>query len=192
MSRVHPAGPLHADVLPEDHPAGPADDLNALEPAVWPRSAKRDDGVLTIGGVDVRDLAREYGTPLYVYDEEDVRSRAREYAAAFHDGSVHYAGKAFLCTAVARWLNEEGLGLDVCSGGELAVALAAGFPHGAHHAAREQQVVRGDREGARGRGRADRARLVRGDRPGGVSRPGDGRPAQGDGARDHWGGGAHP
>lgn len=64
MSRVHPAGPLHADVLPEDHPAGPADDLNALEPAVWPRSAKRDDGVLTIGGVDVRDLAREYGTPL--------------------------------------------------------------------------------------------------------------------------------
>jgi diaminopimelate decarboxylase len=128
MSRVHPAGPLHADVLPEDHPAGPADDLNALEPAVWPRSAKRDDGVLTIGGVDVRDLAREYGTPLYVYDEEDVRSRAREYAAAFHDGSVHYAGKAFLCTAVARWLNEEGLGLDVCSGGELAVALAAGFP----------------------------------------------------------------
>jgi diaminopimelate decarboxylase len=128
MSRVHPAGPRHADVLPEDHPAGPADDLNALDAHVWPRGATREDGVLTIGGVDVRDLAKEYGTPLYVYDEEDVRSRAREYAAAFHDGDVHYAGKAFLCTAVARWLHEEGLGLDVCSGGELAVALAAGFP----------------------------------------------------------------
>jgi diaminopimelate decarboxylase len=106
----------------------PAEDLNALDPLIWPRGAKREDGVMAIGGVDVRDLAREYGTPLFVYDEEDVRARAREYAAAFHDGDVHYAGKAFLCTAVARWLDEEGLGLDVCSGGELAVALAAGFP----------------------------------------------------------------
>ncbi|MGI5164757.1 diaminopimelate decarboxylase [Spirillospora sp. CA-253888] len=128
MSRVHPAGPRHADVLPEDHPLPPADDLNELEPEVWPRSARRDEGALVIGGVDVRDLAQEFGTPLYVYDEEDVRARAREYAQAFHDGAVHYAGKAFLCTAVARWLNEEGLSLDVCSGGELAVALAAGFP----------------------------------------------------------------
>ncbi|MFI6518625.1 diaminopimelate decarboxylase [Spirillospora sp. NPDC050679] len=128
MSRVHPAGPRHADVLPEDHPLPPADDLNELEPQVWPRSARRDGGAMVIGGVDVRDLAQEFGTPLYVYDEEDVRARAREYAQAFHDGSVHYAGKAFLCTAVARWLNEEGLSLDVCSGGELAVALAAGFP----------------------------------------------------------------
>ncbi|MFG2002082.1 diaminopimelate decarboxylase [Spirillospora sp. NPDC048911] len=128
MSRVHPAGPRHADVLPEDHPMPPAQDLNALEPSVWPRGAKREEGVLNVGGIDVRDLAAEYGTPLYVYDEDDVRARAREYAAAFHDGDVHYAGKAFLCTAVAKWLNEEGLGLDVCSGGELAVALAAGFP----------------------------------------------------------------
>ncbi|MFC9969729.1 diaminopimelate decarboxylase [Spirillospora sp. NPDC127200] len=128
MSRVHPAGGRHADLLPEDHPLPPADDLNELEPQVWPRSARRDGGAMVIGGVDVRDLAQEFGTPLYVYDEEDVRARAREYAQAFHDGSVHYAGKAFLCTAVARWLNEEGLSLDVCSGGELAVALAAGFP----------------------------------------------------------------
>ncbi|MUN36929.1 diaminopimelate decarboxylase [Actinomadura litoris] len=127
MSRVHPAGPRHADVLPEDHPAGPADDLNALDPHIWPRNAGRD-GAVTLGGIDVRDLAREYGTPLFVYDEDDVRSRARDYATAFHDGDVHYAGKAFLCTAVARWLDAEGLGLDVCSGGELAVALAAGFP----------------------------------------------------------------
>ncbi|MEW2358088.1 diaminopimelate decarboxylase [Spirillospora sp. NPDC029432] len=128
MSRVHPAGQRHADVLPEDHPMPPAEDLNALDPLIWPTGAKRDGGVVSIGGVDVRELAEKYGTPLYVYDEEDVRARAREYAAAFHDGDVHYAGKAFLCTAVARWVKEEGLGLDVCSGGELAVALAADFP----------------------------------------------------------------
>ncbi|MFD0904670.1 diaminopimelate decarboxylase [Actinomadura sediminis] len=128
MSRVHPAGGRHADILPEDHPAGPAEDLNALDVRVWPRNAVREDGAMTVGGVDVRDLAREYGTPLYVYDEDDVRGRMREYAAAFHDGDVHYAGKAFLCGAMVKWLNEEGLGLDVCSGGELAVALAAGFP----------------------------------------------------------------
>ena len=128
MSRVHPAGPRHADVLPEDHPAAPADDLNALDVRVWPRNAVREDGVMFVGGVDVRDLAREYGTPLFVYDEDDVRSRMREYAAAFHDGDVHYAGKAFLCGAMVKWLDAEGLGLDVCSGGELAVALAVGFP----------------------------------------------------------------
>ncbi|ACY99469.1 MULTISPECIES: diaminopimelate decarboxylase [Thermomonospora] len=128
MSRVHPAGPRHADVLPEEHPLPPPADLNHLDPRIWPRTARREDGVLTIGGVDVRDLAARFGTPLYVYDEEDVRQRAREYATAFQDGSVHYAGKAFLCTALLRWLDEEGLGLDVCTGGELAVALAAGFP----------------------------------------------------------------
>ncbi|GAA1531765.1 diaminopimelate decarboxylase [Actinomadura kijaniata] len=128
MSRVHPAGPRHADVLPEDHPVPPPADLNELEPQVWPRGSRRRDGAVRIGGVDVRDLAQEFGTPLYVYDEDDVRARAREYAQAFHDGDVHYAGKAFLCTAVARWIKEEGLGLDVCSGGELSIALAAGFP----------------------------------------------------------------
>ncbi|WP_106397711.1 diaminopimelate decarboxylase [Actinocorallia populi] len=128
MSRVHPAGDRHADVLTEDHPMPPPADLNALAPVVWPRTARRVEGALQVGGVDVRDLAREFGTPLYVLDEEDVRQRAREYAAAFSDGSVHYAGKAFLCGALVRWLAEEGLGLDVCSGGELALALAAGFP----------------------------------------------------------------
>jgi diaminopimelate decarboxylase len=106
----------------------PAEDLNALSPAVWPRGAGREQGVMTIGGIDVRDLATEFGTPLYVHDEDDFRARCRDYKAAFHDGEVHYAGKAFLCRAVANWVREEGLGLDVCSGGELAVALAAGFP----------------------------------------------------------------
>lgn len=95
MSRVHPAGPRHADVLPEDHPAGPADDLNALEPTVWPRSAKRDDGVLTVGGVDVRELAKEYGTPLYVYDEEDVRSRARSMRPRSMTGTSTTRGRRF-------------------------------------------------------------------------------------------------
>ncbi|MFC4913233.1 diaminopimelate decarboxylase [Actinomadura gamaensis] len=128
MSRVHPAGPRHADVLPEDHPLPPPADLNALDERVWPQNARRDEGAMTVGGVDVRDLAQEFGTPLYVYDENDVRARAREYAAAFHDGSVHYAGKAFLCVAMAKWLKEEGLGLDVCTAGELAIALAADFP----------------------------------------------------------------
>jgi diaminopimelate decarboxylase len=128
MSRVHPAGARHADVLPEDHPLPPPSDLNALTPSVWPRGARRQDGVLTVGGMDVRDLAAEFGTPLYVYDEDDFRSRCREFAAAFDDGDVYYAGKAFLCTEIARWVRDEGLGLDVCSGGELAVALRADFP----------------------------------------------------------------
>ncbi len=97
MSRVHPAGQRHADVLPEDHPLPAPSDLNALAPSVWPRSARREQGALKVGGVDVRDLAREYGTPLYVYDEDDFRSRCREFAAAFSDGDVYYAGKAFLC-----------------------------------------------------------------------------------------------
>ncbi|MGI8328936.1 diaminopimelate decarboxylase [Actinomadura scrupuli] len=127
MSRAaHPAGGRHADVLPETYPLPPADDLNELAPAVWPRSAERVDGAVTVGGMDVRDLAAEYGTPLYVLDENDFRARAREYRAAFAGEDVYYAGKAFLCGAVARWVAEEGLGLDVCSGGELTVALAAG------------------------------------------------------------------
>ncbi len=130
---AHPAGPLHAGVL---HPAesagahpGSAADLDALAPAVWPRGARRgDDGVVVLGGVDVSDLAQRYGTPLFVIDEADFRSRAAEFATAFGARSVHYAAKAFLCTEVARWVADEGLSLDVCSGGELAVALRAGFP----------------------------------------------------------------
>ncbi|MCW2680833.1 MAG: lysA [Frankiales bacterium] len=100
-----------------------------LEPAVWPRTATRSDaGVLQLGGVDVRALAAEFGTPAYVLDEDDFRGRCREWRDAFDGADVYYAGKAFLCTAVARWVAEEGLSLDVCTGGELAVALNAGFP----------------------------------------------------------------
>ena len=82
-----------------------------------------------IAGVKVTDIADEFGTPLFVIDEDDFRSRCREIADAFGGGeNVHYAAKAFLCTEVARWIDEEGLSLDVCSGGELAVALHADFP----------------------------------------------------------------
>src|SRR6202012_1312391 len=128
MSRVaHPAGPRHGDVLPADHPPAPPEDLNALHPAIWPRGAQRAGGVLTLGGIDVRALAAQFGTPALIMDEADVGSRAREYAAAFgEEARVYYASKAFCSRAVLRWVTEEGLGVDVCTGGELAVALSAG------------------------------------------------------------------
>jgi diaminopimelate decarboxylase len=110
-----------------DHQPVPPSDLNALHPAIWPRAAARLGGVLTLGGVDVRDLAGEFGTPVFVTDEEDVRGRCREYLDAFGpDARVCYAAKAFCSRAVLRWVTEEGLGVDVCTGGELAVALSAG------------------------------------------------------------------
>ena len=128
MSRVaHPAGPRHADVLPAEHAPNPPDDLNALDPAIWPRSARRADGALTIGGIDVRDLAARHGTPAFVLDEEDFRGRCREFVQAFGERTaVFYAAKAFCCRGVLRWAAEEGLGVDVCTGGELEVALEAG------------------------------------------------------------------
>jgi len=84
-----------------------------------------DDGWLTVGGCSLGDLAREYGTPLFVYDEAHLRARCREAVAAFPDG-VAYATKAFLCRAMARLALEEGMRLDVATSGELHVALAAG------------------------------------------------------------------
>ncbi|MFE1316949.1 diaminopimelate decarboxylase [Kitasatospora phosalacinea] len=131
MSRsAHPAGPRHGDVLPEGHYQAPPADLNALDPKVWSRTVGRDaEGVVTVGGVDVRTLAAEFGTPAYVMDEADFRARARAWRDAFGDSAdVYYAGKAFLSKAVVRWLHEEGLNVDVCSSGELHVALAAGMP----------------------------------------------------------------
>jgi diaminopimelate decarboxylase len=118
MTALHPAGAPAAHVPGID-----------LEPVVWPRTAERGpDGALRVGGVDVRDLAEEFGTPAYVLDEHDFRERCREWREAFGGEDVFYAAKAFLCTAVARWVADEGLSMDVCTGGELAVALRAGFP----------------------------------------------------------------
>jgi diaminopimelate decarboxylase len=77
--------------------------------------------------VDLRALVAEHGTPAYVLDEADFRARASAFREAFVDYDVYYAGKAFLCTTVARWVAQEGLCLDVCSAGELTVALRAGF-----------------------------------------------------------------
>ncbi len=135
MSRAaHPAGPRYADVLPGGGVPAPPADLNALETKVWPSSLHRGaDGAIRVGGVSVGDLVAEHGTPAYLIDEADWRTRARAWLAAFGEYDpaeppVHYAGKAFLSKAVARWAAEEGLGLDVCSGGELGTALAAGFP----------------------------------------------------------------
>ena len=104
-------------------------DVNALLPRLWPRTAMRHpDGVLRIGGVSVADLADRFGTPAYLFDEHEFRTRCAEFRAAFHDFDVYYAAKAFLCKVAVRLVAQAGLNLDVCTGGELAVALAAGFP----------------------------------------------------------------
>jgi diaminopimelate decarboxylase len=130
---AHPAGPRHAEEIHHGgappRPQSPADALT-LAPNVWPQHTVRgDDGVVSIAGVPVTDIAAEFGTPVFVIDEDDFRSRCRTIATAFGGGdNVHYAAKAFLCTEVAHWVNEEGLSLDVASGGELAVALHADFP----------------------------------------------------------------
>ena len=106
----------------------------------WSRGVARGaDGVVSVAGVPVDDLAREHGTPAYVLDEADLRSRASGYRRAFEAAfaeigagvDVYYAGKAFLSLAVARWVHDEGLRVDTATGGELAIALRAGVP-GAH------------------------------------------------------------
>lgn len=134
MPTAHPSGWAHADgALRGPHWLREPSDPDALVPQLWSRTAIKDDGVLSVGGVPLPELVREHGSPAYVLDEADFRSRAVAFRDAFaRQGSVqfdvYYAGKAFLCTTVARWLAEEGLSLDVCSGGELAVAERAGFP----------------------------------------------------------------
>jgi diaminopimelate decarboxylase len=104
-------------------------------------------GRLSVGGVDLCDLADEAGTPLFVYDEAHLRARCREAVAAFGPG-VAYASKAFLCLAMARLVHEEGMDLDVATGGELHVALAAGVPaariklHGNNKSVAELEAAR--------------------------------------------------
>jgi diaminopimelate decarboxylase len=127
--RAHPAGPRHGDLVPDHAPSSVPGDLNALAPAIWSAGVTRgDSGSLQLHHHDVCDLARKFGTPLFLLDEPDFRSRARGYVGAFDGADVYYASKAFSCTTVVRWAAEEGLSLDVATGGELAIALAADFP----------------------------------------------------------------
>ena len=114
---------------------------------LYPRASSVDDGRLSIGGCDAAALAREFGTPLYAVAEDDLRGRAREFKTAMGDGEVIFASKAFPCTAVLRVFEQEGLSVDVASGGELALALNAGFDgdrillHGNAKSARELQAA---------------------------------------------------
>jgi diaminopimelate decarboxylase len=136
--RAHEAGALHAEGYGAPGWLRPPDDVNELVPTLWARTVRRGgpDGRLEVADVPVDVIASQYGTPAYVVDEADFRARAAEFRRAFDDAfadlcggaDVYYAGKAFLCTEVARWITEEGLRLDTCTGGELAVALAAGVP----------------------------------------------------------------
>ncbi|MEJ1156386.1 diaminopimelate decarboxylase [Microbacterium marmarense] len=111
------------------------DDANELVETVWPSSATRDErGEIVLGGITASALREEFGTPLWVVDEDAIRARARQALAAFNsaagrhgvDARVYYAGKALLTAEVVRWVTQEGLAVDVCTGGELALALAAG------------------------------------------------------------------
>jgi diaminopimelate decarboxylase len=125
---THEAGWAHADGALR----GPSwlrepRDPNALVPGLWSTTSHKVDGNLVVGGVSLPALVADVNTPAYVLDEADFRSRARAFREAFAAYDVFYAGKAFLCTTVARWVAEEGLCLDVCSDGELTVALRAGF-----------------------------------------------------------------
>lgn len=104
---------------------------SSLNPQLWPASATRNsEGEITIAGLGVAQIAKEYGTPVFIFDEADVRKRARDYVAAFTvddiKTTVHYAAKAFITTKIAQWVHQEGLGIDVASAGELEVALRAG------------------------------------------------------------------
>ncbi|MGH2560655.1 MAG: diaminopimelate decarboxylase family protein, partial [Thermomicrobiales bacterium] len=100
---------------------------------LWPETTERNqDGALTVGGMSMVELAGRFGTPLYVIDEATLRHRARRvtaaFAAAYPRSRVFYAGKAYLSPAIVALLHQEGLGLDVVSGGELYAGLKAGVP----------------------------------------------------------------
>ncbi|MCK8678334.1 diaminopimelate decarboxylase [Streptomyces lichenis] len=97
--------------------------------SVWPASTTRlAQGDLAVGGVSLAEAAERFSTPVYLLDEGEVRRRCRTYRDVFPDTEVLYAAKAFLSRAMVRWVREEGLGLDVCSAGELELAVTAGFP----------------------------------------------------------------
>ncbi len=108
--------------------------MSAFDPSIFSLASRFEVDQLTIGGVSAADLAQEFGTPLFVVDEYDFVSRAKEWKSAllasFGDraGTVYYAAKSFIAKEIVRWIDEVGIGIDVCTGGELAVAQAVGFP----------------------------------------------------------------
>lgn len=112
-----------ADVLPSSRPSLPP----RLAPDVWPHTAVRTGSDLVVGGVPLSEVAGRHGTPCYVFDEADVRERCRGLQTAFGEDAVGYTARAMASRRVLRWIAEEGLGVNVCSEGELAVAHAAGF-----------------------------------------------------------------
>ncbi|MFF8413990.1 diaminopimelate decarboxylase [Streptomyces omiyaensis] len=118
--------------LPSPSPGPGAEAAARLrEFSVWPATATEEPGGrVLLAGVPLADIADAHGTPVYVLDEAEIRDRCRTYRAAFPEAGadVHYAAKAFLCRGLIRLVEEEGLGLDVCSAGELELAVTAGFP----------------------------------------------------------------
>ncbi len=128
MTHMHVAGSIHADATsPAPQWLDLPPDVNELLDGLWSSTVRRgEDGAVAVGGMSVNEIAARVGTPAYVVDEVDFRQRARGFAEAFSGWHVYYASKSFLCAAVARWVADEGLGVDVCSGGELTVALRAG------------------------------------------------------------------
>ena len=130
MTHMHIAGSIHADAVQ----GGPTwlqlpEDLNALDLRLWPRGTIRDEaGRVVVAGVPLTELAEQQGTPTYLIDEADFRSRARDFREAFSGWQIYYAGKALLTRTVARWAAEEGLKLDVTTMGEMRIALAGGMP----------------------------------------------------------------
>ena len=133
---------------------------------LWPITARTaDDGELWLGGCAASALADEFGTPLYVFDEATLRTQARTYREALarhYPGTAQaaYASKAYLCTAIAQLFAEEGLDLDVVSGGELYVALRAGFPPERIHFHGNNKSQAGADRGARRRHRPHRRRQL--------------------------------
>jgi diaminopimelate decarboxylase len=107
--------------------------MSAFDPAVFSLNSRFTVDHLTIGGVSATDLAAEFGTPLYVVDEADFLARAKDWKAALESafgtqaGTVYYAAKSFVAKEIVRWVDLVGIGLDVCTGGELAVAQSVGF-----------------------------------------------------------------
>lgn len=158
---AHPAGPRHAEG--EQHTAmssAPPANPTELASNVWPRNASRGtDGEVTLAGLAVSELAEQYGTPLFVIDEDDFRSRCRDMAAAFGGAArVHYASKAFLCTEVARWIKDEGLGLTSVRRASWLLPCVPSFRL-SESAARQQQIRGGAGTGGPGRCRAHCRRL---------------------------------